>query len=92
MALHGPEQCPISLPGLNGLVVQALLRCWHLLPGLVWPPSKGIWRGLRGGGVGDQVIHQPHRFWMTWHPAARQQEKGYSLQRGEREGDTGRDT
>lgn len=66
-AEHGPAQCLICFPGINGLVVPVLWKTQHLLLAPLQPPGKGIWRGLRGGNGGNQVIHQPHRFWMTWH-------------------------
>lgn len=63
-AQHSLAWCLISLPGINGVVVPALRRSWHLLLALLWPPGKGIWGGLRGRG--DRVIHQPRRFWVIW--------------------------
>lgn len=50
---HGPAQHLISLPGINGLVVPAPRRSRHLLLAPLWPPGKGIWRGLGGGGGGE---------------------------------------
>lgn len=35
------------------LGVSALQKSQHLLLALLWPPGKGIWRGLSSGGGGE---------------------------------------